>query len=163
VAPFLLGRSWETESMRTMTIPHSLASLPLLVVLGAAAGCASPRDAVPPGAHVETLQTRSLVLRGTAPAHPGSASCGSAGAAPSRAHLLELKEDTTGDIVLRPTSGPAVMHVALLGSSKTWCVTSNGDGDVSIPGAFAAGVYSISVEGSGSRTPLAYQVVFEQM
>jgi hypothetical protein len=145
-----------------MTISAPLASLPLVLVLGSAA-CASPHDVVPSGAHVETLQTRSIVLRGTAPAHPGSASCGSSAANPSHAHLLELKDDTTGDIVLRPTSGPAVLHVALLGSTKTWCVTSQGDGDAAIPGAFAAGVYSISVEGSGSRAPLAYQVVFEQM
>ncbi len=151
--------------MRTMTISHSLASFfPVLTLLGAAGCAASARDVVPPGAHVETLQTRSLVLRGTAPAHPGSASCGSSDAVSSHAHLLELKEDTTGDIVLRPTAAPAVMHVALLGSSKTWCVTTKGEGvDVSIPGEFAAGVYSISVEGSGSRAPLAYQVVFEQM
>ena len=78
--------------------------------------------------------------------------------------LLELKDDTTGDIVLRPTGGAAVMHVALLGSSKTWCVTTKGEGtEASIPGDFAAGVYAISVEGSGSKAPLAYQVVFEQM
>jgi hypothetical protein len=142
---------------------RSLASLPALVILGAA-GCVSPRDAVPPGAHVETLQTESLVLRGTAPPHPGSASCGSSAAIPSQAHLLELKEDTTGDIELRPTSCPAVMHVALLGSGKTWCATTKGNGlGASIPGDFATGVYAISVEGSGSSAPLAYQIVFEKL
>jgi hypothetical protein len=161
MAPFVL-RAF--SDMRTPTFSRPLASLPLSLILGAAGCVSSPRDAVPAGAHVETLQTRSLVLRGTAPAHPGSASCGSPAATPEHAHLLELKDDTTGDIVLRPTSSPAVLHVALLGSTKTWCVTTKGDGsDVSIPGEFAAGVYAISVEGSGSRAPLAYQVVFEQL
>jgi hypothetical protein len=149
--------------MRPSIVARSLASLLLLVV--GATGCSTAHDAVPAGAHVETLQTQSLVLRGTAPAHPGSASCGSSSAtAPAQSHLLELKEDTTGNIMLRPTSAVAVLHVALLGSSKTWCVTTKGDGTgATIPGDFAMGVYAISVEGSQSKAPLAYQVVFEKL
>jgi hypothetical protein len=143
---------------------RSLASLPLLTMILGATGCSTAHDAVPAGAHVETLQTQSLVLRGTAPAHPGSASCAPSAVAPSQSHLLELKEDVTGNIVLRPTNVPAVMHVALLGSAKTWCVTTKGDGTgATIPGDFATGVYAISVEGSGSRTPLTYQIVFEKL
>jgi hypothetical protein len=148
--------------MRPSIVARLLASMHLFVV--GTTGCATARDAVPAGAHVETLQTQSLVLRGTAPAHPGSASCGSSPSPPSQSHLLELKEDTTGNIVLRPTNSPAVMHVALLGSSKTWCVTTKGDGTgATIPGDFVMGVYAISVEGSQSKAPLAYQVVFEKL
>src|SRR6516225_7367581 len=122
MAPLLLGGI----GMRTqIAFPLLAAMTP--IALGVA-GCVSSGATIPPGAHVETLQTRSLVLRGTAPAHPGSASCASPAAAPEHAHLLELKDDTTGDIVLRPTGGAAVMHVALLGSSKTWCVTTKGEG-----------------------------------
>jgi hypothetical protein len=146
-----------------MTPASLTASLVVVATLGAA-GCSTAHDAVPAGAHVDTLQTQSLVLRGTAPAHPGSASCGSAADVTPQSHLLELKEDATANIVLRPTSSVAVMHVAQLGTSKTWCVMTKGDGGgATIPGDFATGVYAISVEGSCSSAPLAYQVMFEKL
>jgi hypothetical protein len=127
------------------------------------AGCATDRDAVPPGANVETLQTQSLVLRGTAPAHPGSASCASSSDAGDR-HFLELTDDATMNVTLRPTRSVAVLHVAQLGTRKTWCVMTKGDGlGATIPADFPRGVYAISVLGSHVGESMPYAVAVERL
>ena len=116
-----------------------------------------------PGAHVEILQTASLVLHGTAAPHPASASC-AASTAESTTRYLQLNEDTTANIVLRPTGGVAVLHVQELATNKTWCVMTRGDGTgATIPGEFSRGVYSINVEGSHSDGATPYAVVFEKL
>ena len=129
----------------------------------AAVACSPARTALPPDAHVETLQTASIVLHGTAAAHPASASCASSGTE-STTRYLQLKEDATANIVLRPVGGVAVLHVQELASNKTWCVMTRGDGSgATIPGEFPSGIYSITVEGSHSDTPTPYSVVFEKL
>jgi hypothetical protein len=129
----------------------------------AAIACSPARTALPPDAHVETLQTASLFLHGTAAPHPASASCASS-ATESTTRYLQLKEDTTANIVLRPTGSVAVLHVQELATNKTWCVMTRGDGSgATIPGEFPGGVYSITVEGSHSDTPTPYSVMFEKL
>jgi hypothetical protein len=118
---------------------------------------------LPPDARVELLQTQTLVLHGTAAAHPASASCASS-APGSTTQFLQLKEDTMGNIVLRPTGGVSVLHVQELATNRTWCVMTAGDGSgATIPGEFPGGVYSITVEGSHSDGPTPYAVVFERL
>jgi hypothetical protein len=133
------------------------------VATAAGLGCSSARGAVPPGAHVEVLQTERIVLRGTAAANAASASC----ADPSgraEPQYLELKEDAAANVILRPIAGVAVLHVRELASSRTWCAMSPGDGaGAAIPGEFPAGVYAISVQGSRSTGPLPYTVAFEKL
>ena len=47
------------------------------------------------------------------------------------------------NVTLRPTRNVAVLHVAQLGTQKTWCVMTKGDGlGASIPADFPRGVYS---------------------
>jgi hypothetical protein len=130
---------------------------------GAILGCSPSHAALPPGAHVDTLQTDRIVLHGTAVAHPASVSCAHRSGA-STPQYLELKEDMTANIVLRPIAGVAVLHVQELASNKTWCVMSKGDGaGAMIPGEFPMGVYAISVEGSHSSQSMPYAVSFERM
>ncbi|HEY8089659.1 MAG TPA: hypothetical protein VIF09_17485 [Polyangiaceae bacterium] len=125
--------------------------------------CSTTRGAVPPGAHVEILQTAKLVLHGTAAAHPESANCAS-GAAAATPQYLQLNEDMTGNIGLRPIGGVAVLHVQELASNRTWCVMTHGDGaGAGIPGDFPSGVYAITVEGSHSDAATPYAVVVERM
>jgi hypothetical protein len=130
---------------------------------GASLGCSGSHGAVPDGAHVATLQTERIVLRGTAPANPASASCANTSGA-STPQYLELKEDVTANVVLRPLAGVAVLHVQELASNKTWCVMSKGDGTgAMIPGQFPMGVYAISVESSHATEPMTYAVAFERL
>jgi hypothetical protein len=132
------------------------------LVAGSILGC-STGGALPPGAHVETLQTRQIVLRGTAAANPASVSCAQRSGA-STPQYLELKEDMTAAVVLRPIAGVALLHVQELASNKTWCVMSKGDGTgATIQGEFPLGVYAISVEGSHSNEAMPYAVAFERM
>ena len=129
----------------------------------ASLACSSSHPALPPGTHVEILQTQRLVLHGTAAAHPESATCASS-AATGEAQYLQLNEDMTGSIGLRPTGGVAVLHVQELASNRTWCVMTHGDGTgAAIPGDFPGGTYAITVEGSHSGEPTAYSVVVERM
>jgi hypothetical protein len=148
-------------------MPTSLARLALFVsatlAAGAALGCSGAHGALPPGAHVETLQTQRLVLHGTAPANPASVTCANRSGS-STPQYLELKEDATANVVLRPIAGVAVLHVQELASNKTWCVMSKGDGTGAlISGEFPIGVYAISVEGSHASDPLPYAVAFERL
>jgi hypothetical protein len=142
-----------------------LLSVSALAALSATASlaCSTSRPAIPPGAHVEILQTQKLVLHGTAAAHPESATCASS-ASTAAPQYLQLDEDITGAIGLRPMGGVAVLHVQELASNRTWCVMTHGDGTgASIPGDFPGGVYAITVEGSHSDAPTAYSVVVERM
>jgi hypothetical protein len=147
-------------------MPASPSSLLLVFATfsaSAALGCAGERASVPPGAHVELLQTQKLVLHGTAAANPSSASCADRPdhAAPQ---YLELKEDVAANVVLRPIGAVAVLHVQDLASSRTWCVMTRGDGTgATLPGEFPAGVYAISVQGSHSTEALPYVVSFERL
>jgi hypothetical protein len=125
--------------------------------------CSSSRSALPPDAHVEILQTDKLVLHGTAAPHPQSASCASS-TRDASTRFLQLNEDTTGNFVLRPTAGIAVLHVEELATNRTWCVMTHGDGTGgTIPGEFPGGIYAITVEGSHSDAPTPYSVVVERM
>jgi hypothetical protein len=129
----------------------------------AALACTPARSALPPGAHVEILQTQKLVLHGTAAAHPESATCASSGPAASP-QFLQLNEDITGNIGLRPTGGTAVLHLQELATNRTWCVMTHADGTgASIPGDFPGGLYAVTVEGSRSDTPTPYSVVVERL
>lgn len=142
-----------------------LVSLSALVAFSGAASlaCSTSHPALPPGSHVEILQTQKLVLHGTAAPHPESATCASSAAA-GAPQYLQLNEDITGSIGLRPTGGVAVLHVQELASNRTWCVMTHGDGaGAAIPGDFPGGTYAITVEGSHSEAPTAYSVVVERM
>jgi hypothetical protein len=149
---------------RSLIQVRSKLMLALAVAAVPLVGCASNgRDAVPDNAKVETLQTGSLVMRGTANATPGGATCDAT--SPVK-HFLELTEDTNGAIMLRPpaTREVTVLHVTELATNKTWCVMTKGDGaQVSIPGDFASGVYAISITESHTYKPDPYEVVFEKM
>ena len=148
-----------------LTTIRSHLSLTFLGATLALVGCASNgRDAIPANARVEVLQTGSLVMRGTADATPGSATCATA-PLPAK-HVLELLEETTGAIKLRAIGAHdvTVLHVTNLETNKTWCVMTKGDGaEVTIPGDFAAGLYAISVAESNTFKPDPYEVVFEKM
>jgi hypothetical protein len=112
---------------------------------------------------VEILQTQHLVLRGTAPANEGSLSCASPSPSASPSYL-ELRDDMTGNINLRPMAGVAVLHVTNLATHKTWCVMTQGDGTgASIPGEFATGVYAIDVQCSRSTAAQQYAVQVEKL
>jgi hypothetical protein len=125
--------------------------------------CSPSRSPLPPGARLEILQTEKLVLHGTAAPHPQSASCASR-TRDASTRFLQLNEDTTGNFVLRPTAGVAVLHVEELATNRTWCVMTQGDGNGgTIPGEFASGIYAITVECSHSDTPTPYSVVVERM
>jgi hypothetical protein len=125
--------------------------------------CSPSRSPLPPGARLEILQTEKLVLHGTAAPHPQSASCPSS-ARDASTRFLQLNEDTTGNFVLRPIGGVAVLHVEELATNRTWCVMTHGDGTGgTIPGEFSSGIYAITVEGSHSETPTPYSVVVEKM
>jgi hypothetical protein len=148
-------------------MPTSPARIVLLasaaVASAAALGCSSSHGALPPGAHVESLQTQRIVLHGTAPANAASVTCANRSGS-STPQYLELKEDATANVVLRPIAGVAVLHVQELASNKTWCVMSKGDGaGAMISGEFPLGVYAISVEGSHSSEPMPYAVAFERL
>lgn len=126
--------------------------------------CSPARSPVPADAHVDILQTDSLVLHGTAAPHPGSATCASGTSSGATKHFLQLDEDTTASFVLRPTGGVSVLHVQQLATNRTWCVLTHDDGTGgTIPGEFPSGVYAITVEGSGSKAPMPYSVVVERM
>lgn len=128
-----------------------------------ALACAPAKSALPPGAHVEILQTQTLVLHGTAAAHPASASCAS-GPATTAARFLQLNEETTGNLLLRPIGREAVLHMQELATNRTWCVMTRADGTgATIPGEFPGGVYAITVEGSRSDAATPYEVVFERL
>ena len=140
-------------------------AVPVLAVVAAlsAFACSPARSAVPAGAHVEILQTQKLVLHGTAAPHPASASCAS-GAPTSTSRFLQLNEETTGNLMLRPIGREAVLHLQELATNRTWCVMTRPDGTGAvIPGTFPGGVYSIAVEGSRSEAAAPYEVVFERM
>jgi hypothetical protein len=144
-------------------MPRLLRPALLLISAVAAVACAPAADApavVPPGAHIETSQARRVVLRGTAAAHPGEASCDSA---PSSAPVyLQVDEETEGSIVLRPIRGAAVLRVEELTSNRTWCVMQERDAGAAIPGYFPQGVYAIRVENSRASDPTPFEVVFER-
>jgi hypothetical protein len=126
-------------------------------------GCSPSRSAVPPNAHLEILQTDKLVLHVTAAPHAESATCASS-TRDSSTRFLQLNEETTGNFVLRPAPGVAVLHVQELATNRTWCVMTNGDGTGgTIPGEFPSGVYAITVQGSHSDAPAPYAVVVEKM
>lgn len=137
-------------------------SVVLVPALFAVAACA-PSQTVPADANVQTLQTQSVVLRGTAPANGGSLSC--ADAAPGgSASYLELKEDVTANVALRPMAGVAVLHVTNVATHKTWCVMTKGDGTgAMIPGEFGMGVYAIDVQCSRTDAAQPYAVQFEKL
>jgi len=143
-----------------LTPRRSTALLPALL---AAVACAPSQSAPPPDARVETLQTQKLVLRGTAPPNSGSLSCASPSTGGSPRYL-ELKEDMTANIALRPMDGVAVLHVTNLATHKTWCVMTQGDGTgATIPGEFAMGVYAIDVQCSRSGAAQPYAVQFDKL
>lgn len=136
--------------------------------LSALAGCAStPHTDVPPNARVDILQTDRMILRGTADASNDSPSCKSA-ALPAK-HLVELKDDLSGHMILRPAAGEAplklaVFHVTHLDTNRTWCVQVGEDGTTAtIPGGFPMGVYGISVTEGHAATPHKYEVVVEKI
>jgi hypothetical protein len=147
---------------------HRASLLALVSGLAAISGpgllaCSPSRSPVPPDAHVEILQTDKLVLHGTAAPHPGSASCASS-SRDGTTRYLQLNEETTGNFVLRPIAGVAVLHVEELATNRTWCVMTHGDGTGgTIPGEFPGGIYAITVEGSQSAAPTPYSVVVERM
>ncbi|HEY1691982.1 MAG TPA: hypothetical protein VGG39_07460 [Polyangiaceae bacterium] len=140
-------------AIAAMTISASVLSL----------ACAPAKSTVPPGARVEILQTQRLVLHGTAAAHPESATCASShdGSTPQ---YLQLNEDMTGNIALRPVGGVAVLHLQELATNRTWCVMTHDDGTgAAIPGDFPGGVYAITVEGSHAVAETPYAVVVEKL
>jgi hypothetical protein len=125
--------------------------------------CSPARSALPPNARLEILQTEKLVLHGTAAAHPESASCASS-TRDATTRFLQLNEDTTANIVLRPTGGLALLHVEELATNRTWCVMTAADGTGgTIPGEFSSGIYAITVEGSHSDAPMPYSVMIEKL
>ena len=137
----------------------ALAAMPALGLVA----CSPARSAVPPDARVEILQTDKLVLHGTAAPHPESATCATS-PKDSTTRFLQLNDDTTANIVLRPTGGVALLHVEQLATSRTWCVMTHDDGTGgTIPGEFPSGLYAITVEGSHSDAPTPYAVVIEKM
>jgi len=132
---------------------------PLLFTIACAT---SSHGAAPEGAHVETVQTQRLVLRGVSEGTTGSASCKAPAAGKSTSYV-ELKEDTNGNFALRPMAGVAVLHVTHLGTQKTWCMTTQSDGSGAIiPGEFATGVYAVDVQSAGSSSQ-PYAVQFERL
>jgi hypothetical protein len=147
---------------------HHASLFPLVSALAAisASGllaCSPSRSPLPPDARVEILQTDKLVLHGTAAPHPESASCAS-NARDTSTVFLQLNEETTGNFVLRPTAGVAVLHVEELDTNRTWCVMTHGDGTGgTIPGEFPSGTYAITVQGSRSAAATPYSVVIERM
>jgi hypothetical protein len=148
-----------THRARFLALVTSLAAIASVSALA----CAPAKSTLPERAHLEILQTQKLVLHGTAAAHPESATCAS-GEAGSEPLYLRLNEDMTGNFVLRPGSGVAVLHLQELATNRTWCVMTHGDGTgASIPGEFPGGVYSITVEGSHASGPTPYSVVVERL
>jgi len=126
-------------------------------------GCSASRGPLPPDAHLEILQTERLVLHVTAAPHPESASCASS-TRDASTHFLQLNEDTTGNFVLSPAAGVAVLHVEELATNRTWCVLTRGDGTGgTIAGEFPSGIYAITVQASHSNAPTPYSVVVEKM
>lgn len=147
------------RGVRFFALVSALAGVPALGVLA----CSPARNALPPGAHVEILQTQRLVLHGTAGPHPESATCASSTTGPAT-RFLQLNEDTTANIVLRPTGGAALLHVQELAHNQAWCVMTRGDGAGAIlPGEFPSGVYAITVESSHSAVPTPFSVVIEKL
>jgi hypothetical protein len=143
----------------SVALLSAVAALPALGLLA----CSPARSALPPNAHLEILQTEKLVLRGTAAPHPESASCASS-ARDATTRYLQLNEDTTANIVLRPTGAVALLHVEELATNRTWCVMTRGDGTgATIPGEFPSGIYAITVEGSHSDAPTPYSVAIEKL
>jgi hypothetical protein len=138
----------------------ALRAIGLVSLALAACAPAQTPASLPPGAHVETLQFQRIVLRGTASAHPGDASCASAPA--STPVYLQLNEETEGNIVLRPIRAAAVLHVEELATSRTWCVIQERGAGATIPGQFPQGVYAISVDGSRAAEPTPFEVAFER-
>jgi hypothetical protein len=158
--------------MSNLVRAHSFGSFVSLGVtvgaLAALAGCASsPHTDVPPNARVDILQTDRMVLRGTAEGSKDSPSCKSA-ALPAK-HLVELKDDLAGHMILRPAPGQpalklAVFHVTHLDTNRTWCVQVGEDGaTATIPGTFPTGVYGISVTEAQTPAPHRYEVVVEKL
>jgi hypothetical protein len=148
---------------------HVAFSLPRLSVFALATSallslaCSPAKSTLPAGARVEILQTQRLVLHGTASAHPESATCASSHDA-STPQYLQLNEDITGNIALRPVGGVAVLHLQELATNRTWCVMTHDDGTgATIPGDFPGGVYAVRVEGSHAATPTPYAVVVEKL
>jgi hypothetical protein len=143
-------------------VPALVSSLLAMPAMGLLA-CSPAASALPPNARLEILQTEKLVLHGTAAAHPQSASCASS-TRDASTRFLQLNEDTTANIVLRPTGGVALLHVEELATNRTWCVMSPGDGNAAtIPGEFSSGIYAITVEGSHSDAPTPYSVMIEKL
>jgi hypothetical protein len=141
----------------------SVRLLVLSTALAAVTGCANGRGALPADAHVATLQTDRMVLRGTAAPNPASVNCAQqpSGSTPQ---YLELKADETANMVLRPLDGVAVLHVQELASNKTWCVMTKGDGTgATINGAFPMGIYAIIVEASHADHAMPYAVAIEKL
>lgn len=136
--------------------------------LSSLVGCAStPRSELPPNAKVDIMQTDRMVLRGTADASKDGPSCKSA-ALPAK-HVVELKDDMAGHMILRPAAGQAplklaVFHVTHLDTNKSWCVQIGDDGSTAtIPGQFPMGLYGISVTEGQTAAPHRYEVVVEKL
>jgi len=99
----------------------------------------------------------------TAAPHAESASCASS-TRDASTHFLQLNEETTGNFVLRPAAGVAVLHVEELATNRTWCVLTHGDGTGgTIQGEFPSGIYAITVQASHTNAPTPYSVVVEKM
>jgi hypothetical protein len=142
----------------------SISALALTAVVGCAS---SARPDLPPNAKVELMQTDRMVLRGTAEPSKDGAGCKSA-ALPAK-HLVDLKDELNGHMILRPAAGEAplklaVFHVTHLESNRTWCVQVGDDGaTATIPGDFPNGTYAISVTEAPTGAPQRYEVVVERL
>jgi hypothetical protein len=138
------------------------------LALTAITGCASSAHTeLPPNAKVDLMQTDRMVLRGTAEPSKDGAGCKSA-ALPAK-HLVDLKDDLPGHMILRPAPGEAplklaVFHVTQLDTNRSWCVQVGEDGATAIiPGEFPQGVYAISVTEAPTAAPQKYEVVVERL
>jgi len=155
-----------THIVSSLIHASGLASLALAAL--ALGGCASgSHTEVPANARVDIMQTDKMVLHGTADASLASPNC-KTDALPAK-HLVELKDDLAGHIILRPAGAEpaprlAVLHVTQLDTNRTWCVQTSSDGTTAtIPGEFPMGVYAISVTEARSATPHKYEVVVEKL